>query len=257
MIEILFCFAVAPVMAAAASSINEPTNVNAVLASIHAQGRTTKAAIVQALLQLQNAGLLNSEEDEQSLKRKLQTVVEEHSKSTTDYGPLVQKVKIGDSKLEDWEVCHPCAFLAYMSSISAAFCDVLKGCMANGRPLKLVIYGDEMIPGNPFRLEKSRKLMCLYWTFVDFPAWMFTRSFAWPCFSILRSVVMDALDGGFSYLARIILHYFFLATGDSLERGIVLKDTSGEAFVVKAIFAGWLCDLAGHKEMTGWKRVGW
>lgn len=254
-VKMLFCFAIASVMAAAASSSNEPTNVNAVLASMHASGRTTKTATVQTLLQLQNAGLLNSEEDEQSLKRKMQTAVEEHSKATTDYGPLVQKIKIGDSKLEDWEVCHPCAFLAYMSSISATFCDVLKGCMANGRPLRLVIYGDEMIPGNPFRPEKARKLMCLYWTFVDFPAWMLTRSFAWPCFSILRSVVMDKLDGGFSYLARIILHYFFPATGDSLERGIVLKDTSGEAFVVKAIFAGWLCDLAGHKEMTSWK--GW
>ena len=134
-VKMLFCFAIASVMAAAASSSNEPTNVNAVLASMHAKGRTTKAAIVQALLQLQIAGLLNSEDDEQSLKRKMQTVVEEHSKSTTDYDPLVQKFKIGDSKLEDWEVCHPCAFLAYMASISATFCDVLKGCMASGRAL--------------------------------------------------------------------------------------------------------------------------
>ena len=133
-VKMLFCFAIASVMAAAASSSNEPTNVNAVLASMHASGRTTKTATVQTLLQLQNAGLLNSEEDEQSLKRKMQTAVEEHSKATTDYGPLVQKIKIGDSKLEDWEVCHPCAFLAYMSSISATFCDVLKGCMAKWTP---------------------------------------------------------------------------------------------------------------------------
>lgn len=254
-VKTMFCFALVAFTMAASSS-TAAAKVDGVLASMHAQGHATKKATLQTLLQLQKAGLLKSEEEElQGLKRKMQTAVEEHSKAITDYGPLVQKIKIGNSKLEDWEVCHPCAFLAYMSSISATFCDVLRGCMANGRPLRLVIYGDEMVPGNPFRPEKARKLMCLYWTFVDFPAWMLTRSFAWPCFSILRSSVMDSLDGGFSYLARIILHYFFPEKGDSLERGIVLKDTSGEAFVVKAIFVGWLCDLAGHKEMTGWK--GW
>ena len=46
---------------------------------------------------------------------------------------------------------------------------------------------------------------------------------------------------------------FFPSTGDSLERGLVLKDPNGEPYMVKAMFAGWLCDLEGHREITRWK----
>ena len=97
--------------------------------------------------------------------------------------------------------------------------------------------------------------MCIYWTLVDWPDWMLNRSFAWPCLSIIRSTLMHELEGGAAYLARVILQFLFPETGDSIERGVFLRSPDGHQYMVTAIFAGWLCDLAGHKEVLGWK--GW
>ena len=210
---------------------------------------------MQTLLDLQKAGLLDSNHDAPSLKRKMQQAVEEHSKADTPYGPLVQKIRLGAKQLAEWEVCHPIAFLWYMTNISAAFRSIMQAITTDGRVLRLVIYMDEMVPGNPFRPEKGRKVMCVYWTFVDWPAWMLTRSFAWPCYSILRSSIIDELEGGVPYFARVLLHSFFPEAGESLETGVLLKNNHGESYLIKAQFSGWLCDLAGHKEVTAWK--GW
>ena len=221
------------------------------LARLRAHGRQIKASTVKMLLDLQASGALDGDDNETSLRKKLKEDTERHSKVVTEYGPMVQQIEIGTSKLAKWDVCDPCAFLYYMSSISMPFCSVMRTCVqkAGSMPLRLVIFMDEMVPGNPFRPDKGRKLMCIYWTFVDWPGWMLTRSFAWPCFSILRSSVMELLDGGASYLTRVILRHFFPESGESLERGIVLKDPLGEPYVVKAMFVGFLCDLAGHKEI--------
>ena len=227
------------------------------LSALQASGTHSKASTVRMLLELQSTGVLEGEEDERSLRRKIQTAVENTSTIETPYGPMVQQIKIGTKKLVDWDVCNPLAFLSYMSSISMAFCAVMKTAMdnANNGALRLVIYMDEMRPGNPFRQEKARKLMCIYWCFVDWEGWLISRTFAWPCFSILRCSIIDTFDGAVSYLARVILHYFFPSTGESLARGIVLKDPNGEPYVVKANFCGWLCDLAAHRDILCWK--GW
>jgi hypothetical protein len=230
---------------------------NATAASIAAHGKHTKTSMIKMLIDLRAAGAINDDDgsagSERSLRRKLQHAVEEHSKAMTPYGPVVQKNRLSNGF--EWEYCHPCAFLWYMSQISSNFCTIMRDSVADGRPARLVIYADEMIPGNPFRPEKSRKLLCIYWAFVDWPDWLLTRSFAWPCFSVLRSAMVADVDAGMSYIARLILHVFFPDTGDSLERGIFLRSPNGEQYMIKAIFAGWLCDLAGHKDILCWK--GW
>lgn len=139
-----------------------------------------------------------------------------------------------------------------MTHISPTFADVMMRCTRDGRPLRLVIFADELCPGNPFRPEKSRTLMCIYWSFIDWPSWMLSRSFAWPCFSILRSIVIEELEGAMTYLSRVILRTFFPETGESLATGVLIQSPNGP-YIVKAVFAGWLCDLVGHKEVTQWK----
>jgi hypothetical protein len=158
-------------------------------------------------MQLQASCLMESRETERRLKRKIQEATESHSKVVTPYGPVVQQVALANGMM--WDVCHPFAFLWYLSSISTCFAQVMKDCMKSGAILRLVIYVDGLVPGNPFRPEASRKLQCVYWSFVDWPNWMLTRTFAWPCLSILRQkIVEENLDGRMSYFARIVLRLF-------------------------------------------------
>jgi len=206
------------------------------------------------LMELQAAGALNAQgtDCEAHLKKDLQRATEHHSKQQTPYGTVVQSVHLGLDKMQDWEICHPYAFLWYLCHISEPFQKVMHDCTKDGQILRLVVYTDEMIPGNPFRPERSRTLMCIYWCFVDWPAWMLSRTFAWPCLSILRSTIIDDIPGGMSYLARVILRVFFPLEGESMRTGILIDSPVG-VFCIKVTFVGWLADLVGHKELTEWK----
>ena len=83
-----------------------------------------------------------------------------------------------------------------MSSLSAAFGEMMRSVCVDGRPVRIVIYADGLIPGNPFRPEASRKLQCVYWAIVDWPQYVLQRSFAWPVFSLVKQSVVNTISGG-------------------------------------------------------------
>ena len=220
--------------------------------SLRASGHHTKSSAIQTILHLQKAGALNTSYESGQLKRVLQDSTETHSKTMTEYGPVVQKIEIGVPGLQNWEICHPYAYLWHLTSISPNFRKIMADCSSVGEPLSLIVYADSLVPGNPFRPEKSRKLMCIYWSFVDWPDWMLSRTFAWPCFSILREAIIDEIPGKMAYLARVILRIFFPAHGESMADGVLIQSPAGP-LLITAKFTGWLADLVGHKELTEWK----
>ena len=182
----------------------------------------------------------------------MQFATEAHSKVVTPYGPFVQEIEIDAPRLPKWEICHPFAFLWHLTMISTGFREVMNAITSAHRVLRLVIYADELVPGNPYRPEKSRTLMCIYWAFVDWPSWLLSRTFAWPCFSIMRSAILQDIPGGMAYLARVILRVFFPHSGESMDSGVLIQTPDGP-LLIKCKFVGWLADLVGHKEITEWK----
>ena len=212
-----------------------------------------KSSLARSLVELNQAGMLNTsvELNDRMLKRRFQEASEYHGKQTTPYGSVVQKLDLGHPQLPRWDVCHPLARMHYLSTLSHAFGDLMRQTCAN-RDSHIVIYVDECEPGNPFRPEKSRCLQCIYWCFSEWPAWLLKRTFAWPIFAIIRSSLVEVIDGGMSVIARVILRTFFCGPGDNFSRGVTLVHREGD-FIVRSRFGGWLADLEGHRELTGWK----
>ena len=132
---------------------------------------------------------------------------------------------------------------------------MMRDYTVDGSLLRIVIYSDGLVPGNPFRPEPSRKLNCIYWCIAEWPQHVLNRSFAWPVFSILREEVIHSLPGGLTRLMRLILHVFFGNSGSSFTTGVHIVCRSGD-FVIKAEIGGFLADLLGHKEITDWKGTG-
>ena len=201
------------------------------LQSLQSVGKQTKTSTVKMLQVLQMRGALAGDVSERQLRSDMQAAVESVGKTMTPYGPVIQQVRLDAPGLRDWEICHPFAFLWYLTHHSAAFQEVMRISTLDGRKLRLVIYMDGLVPGNPFRPDKGRSIMCIYWCFVDWPAFMLTRTFAWPCLSILRESIMHSIPGGASYLARLSLRIFShsLATPLNLEllsRGQTLRMSS-------------------------------
>ena len=121
-----------------------------------AQPSQTKKSLVDTLVMMKKSGRL----EEGTTRRELQDASEHHSKQNTTYGTVVQKLKLGVKGLEYPDICNPFALLVYLASISSAFNSLMLKLVtaAGDHPLRIVIYMDEMCPGNPFRPEKSRTL---------------------------------------------------------------------------------------------------
>ena len=125
----------------------------------------TKAEATTVLNVFADAGLIKDigAETTSSLKRSLNQTTVDQGKISTPYGPLIQSLEINAVKFKHWEYINPFAWLYHVSTISATFADMMRDYTVDGIRLRIVIYSDGLVPGNPFRTEPSRKLNCIYW----------------------------------------------------------------------------------------------
>ena len=123
----------------------------------------------------------------------------------------------------------------------------MQGIVRLGRPLRIVIYNDALIPGSPFRPDKGRVVETFYWCMVDWPDHVLQRSFCWPVFAVIRKSLVAKILGGLSAVAGFVLirftRLFTVGVRLPLEQSII----------VCGVFVGWLAGLGGHKELTCWK----
>jgi len=120
---------------------------------------------------------------------------------------------------------------------------------AGDRGLRYVLYEDAVVPGNPFRPDKARKVEAFYWIFVDFPDFVLQRSACWPVLTLIRSKIIAQIPGGVSHVTRFLLNMF-----RPFSDGVVLPSTTTPC-ILRARFGGFLADLLGHKELMCSKGV--
>ena len=61
--------------------------------------------------------------------------------------------------------------------------------------------------------------------------------------------------GGLSNIMGRVLKVFFNDSGPSFSQGVVIVHR-GASFVIQGLFAGFLADLEGHRDITRWKGSG-
>ena len=87
------------------------------------------------------------------------------------FGPLHQSIDLGGGISA--EVQHPMAMLYTVVSKSDAFCVLMARALARfpcspATPWKLIIYTDEVSPGNQLAYAHERKTWAWYWSFMEF-----------------------------------------------------------------------------------------
>jgi|AntRauTorckE5430_2_1112549.scaffolds.fasta_scaffold02022_2 hypothetical protein len=217
----------------------------------------TKQGITNTLLSLQRHGLIADAtfgRSNRKIRGELGDAQQQHAKAMTPYGRIVQRMHCPIPEYPNWEIIHPLALLHYLSGLSAAFGDVMADSVANHRVLHLVLYMDEVNPGNPFRPEKSRTLQCIYWAFTEWPQYILQRVAAWPTFGVIRSTTVAKIPHGMATVMKHVLLTFFPPDGHSLMRGVeVHVQRSRESIIVISSFAGFLADEKAHKEVASLK----
>ena len=172
----------------------------------------TKTGMSHALSHLSDAGWLRPAVMKtmvSGVRRKITSAVSDHADAQTPYGTVVQRMAMPLQKLRQWDYIHPMALLYYLSIISFAFALMLADSAVPGIPMRLIIYIDEICPGNPLRPDKARTLQAIYWCCADWPQWVLQRTAAWPCFGTIRSALVKDLPGGCSQLMKMILKDLF------------------------------------------------
>ena len=172
----------------------------------------TRTGLHQALQHMASAGWLTANAARTvttGAKRKLANAVTDHAAADTPYGTVLQYMSLPLKQLPRWAFVHPLALLFHFAVISTAFAEMMDACVHPGVPCRVIIYIDEICPGNPLRPEKARTLQAIYWCLADWPQWLLQRTAAWPCFGTIRSSVVKQLPGGVSHLMRLVLNVFF------------------------------------------------
>lgn len=117
-------------------------------------------------------------------------------------------------------------------------------------PWRLVVYADEVTPGNPMAHSNKRKIWVFYFSFLEFGRLLLQDEYAWLCNVVKRSVEVNKLSGGVSQLMAIALRLFFGdLTFDLSLGGIVLQSPEGEQVRLFATLSMVLQDGGAHKHI--------
>ena len=168
-------------------------------------GCGTKTGMCKALTTLQDCGLLCTNDSVRKLRRTLEEATVAHGRMDTPYGKVIQQVDLRIPGVPLWDYCHPLAYLHYISGLNSAFGEIMQSCIEPGKPATVLLYMDELCPGNPYRPEKGRKLQGVYWCIQEWPCWILRRSAMWPVLGVILSSTVEKMKGGISaFYARIL-----------------------------------------------------
>ena len=108
--------------------------------------------------------------------------------------------------------------------------------------MPIVIYIDEVCPGNPLRPGNGRRLQCVYWFVRQWPAWLVTRTAVWPTIGLLCSSKVDSIPGGMSgFFAKVLDLFWGGGREHNFQTGVQLQTSTGR-FTVRGSYAGILGD---------------
>ena len=175
----------------------------------------------------------------------------------TPYGALMETLQIEttDGKMEDLKVINPFAQLWTASKKCEGFAKLIADRLVvkpstYEDPWNLVIYSDEVVPGNQLSFHNLRKCWILYWSFKEFGPEILCKEDAWFCISSERSDRVKQFTGGVAQLFKVILVFLFAVGGHSLKTaGVALDLFHGGTARVWAKLDMILQDGGAHKQV--------
>lgn len=234
--------------ASAASGSGTHDKRQKTLSTLASVNGVSKTGLAKTLNLLHQQGYLNdSLVDTASFgqyRRGIQAAVESNGLSIrTSYGPIIQELLLPHASMTQWHYINPFAFVAHLCSINEWFYDLLtRAAAAPHETLSIIIYIDEINPGNPLRPDKARMLQAVYWTFAELPNWFLRRKDSWFTFGVIRSAIVEDFSGKVSEFMRIIVSVLFGTTGgDSWLTGTTVMN-GGRSMIIRAKFAGFRAD---------------
>ncbi len=130
----------------------------------------------------------------------------------------------------DWPTALPHAWLPCCLRVPA-FRDIsMQSCAKHPssfqRPWNLVLYLDEITPGNVLRPDNKRKITAFYASLLEFDDFLRYEA-AWMTLGTLRTGVVKNIKGGMSNVVRQLLRAMFLGATSLSHGGLALGSDVG------------------------------
>eukprot|EP00438_Fugacium_kawagutii_P024642 Skav216075 [mRNA] locus=scaffold1111:21114:23159:+ [translate_table: standard] len=174
------------------------------------------------------------------------------------FGELFHTIDVDmtDGSLQQFPVLNPLAWLHLLLTTIEEFRQYFfalidsTGCDYT-HPWDIVLYCDEISPGNVLKPTNNRKLVGWYWTFWQFGKRIHTEAL-WFHLCAIRTSHMKKVKGGYSGLFSKLLRLFFTHPQD-LRLGIPLEVPGHGTKMFCAKFKTMIADEAAIKLSWSWK----
>ena len=137
----------------------------------------------------------------------------------------------------EWQTASPAKllrlFLERCSVFRQMFLENTADKIASHQPLSIILYHDEMTPGQVLKPDNRRKANCFYFTFLELGDCI-RSEYAWLPFAYLRHTVAGTVKGGMSCAFRFVLRSFFTAS-DNFSIGSVMPLTNPTIVFAKLV----------------------
>ena len=142
--------------------------------------------------------------------------------------------------LIQWIMFTRVCFL-YLSTICEDCCLFINKVLdrMGAKPLNIIVYGDEMTPGNPLRPDDGREAWQWSYLIVEFPNHVLHSHAGWMHINTLRTSVLKNITGGVPLLAKTIMHILF-AGNHNFAAGFYIQRPDGGMRIIKVQFMGFL-----------------
>ena len=173
----------------------------------------------------------------------------------TPYGPLFLEVTLFSTPPYPNRkafIVNPCAYLYKAFGTDGGFFKMMRAQLQEHRntsdtPWRLVLYADEVVPGNQLASVNSRKIWVMYFSFLECGLHLHNE-LAWAPLLAEPSIDLKHVDGGISQIFGASVKSFFGGNTFDLERGgIVLTGPDGSRIRFYAKLGMIVQDGGAHK----------
>lgn len=154
----------------------------------------------------------------------------------------------------DWEVLCPRKALALAVDANKSFRSFFEAALrkrGTAAPVwHVILYHDELTPGNVLRPDNKRKVTAFYFSFAELEEGLFNEN-AWLCCAVLRHTVIQTVQGGMPFVAKQLVKLFVSGESCFSSVGVLLRLAT--PIILRAEVSNILGDEAALKQTFGVK----
>lgn len=195
------------------------------IASLGRKAFISQSALADVLTAVKESGELPETTSKSTVKRRRAEAAE----ISTPYGNLIQEFQLNavDGSMIKLSFVHPASFLHHTSTECPGMQELLDGAHARSpntvsKPWVLILYLDEISPGNQLKVTNKRKLWAIYYSVKEFGGFQLSQESSWAMLTAIRSETIGKIKGGMSAVFLECVKMFAKSNGN-LETGVRLQ----------------------------------